>query len=107
MDAIAVTDLIKKLGYKNPDQLAKNIYVTLNNKSIFTRYLVRDSSRPEKLMVTTNAEILIDNLAILFPFHILFGKGDERYPYAPIKYLQNKKERSEIKTKAIKFLKKD
>jgi len=77
---IALTDLVKNLGYENPRKLSNQIRDILKEKEDFKeRYIVdeRDSDlyRPEKTIVSRNAETLVDNLIILSEFSGLFPRG--------------------------------
>lgn len=77
---IALTDLVKNLGYENPRKLSNQIRDILKEKEDFKeRYIVdeRDSDlyRPEKMIVSRNAETLVDNLIILSEFSGLFPRG--------------------------------
>jgi hypothetical protein len=63
---IALTDLVKKLGYENPRKLSNQIRDILKEKEDFKeRYIVdeRDSDlyRPEKMIVSRKAETLVDS----------------------------------------------
>ncbi|MEY8214390.1 MAG: hypothetical protein RPR97_07900 [Colwellia sp.] len=77
---IALTDLVKNLGYENHSKLSNQVRDILKEKEDFKeRYIVddRDSDlyRPEKTIVSRKAETLVDNLIILSEFSGLFPRG--------------------------------
>ena len=79
---IALTELVKKLGYKEPQKLANKIRDILKEKEDFSRFLVedvkdkaREDARDEKQLVIHDSEILVDNIALLFGFSGLFGRA--------------------------------
>lgn len=95
MDAIALTELVKKLGYRNHKELANKIRDILKDKENFSKYLIatdKEYGRDEKVQVTAEAEILVDNLAILAPYVKLFGVADSKEQYTPLRYLANPNE---------------
>lgn len=106
MDAIALTELVKKLGYRNHGALANKIRDLLKDKEDFAKYLIttdKEYGRDEKVQVTTEAEILVDNLAILAPYVKLFGVAERKEQYTPLRYLASRNNRDNFKPKAIKF----
>lgn len=110
MNEIALTDLIKSLGYKDHGLLANKIRDLLKEKEDFKKVIVeakkgsgRADGRPEKFMVTKDATTLVDNLAILEPYVKLFGIADTESQYTPLKCLRDSKQRSNLKDNASKF----
>lgn len=106
MDAIALTELVKKLGFKNHGALANKIRDLLKDKEDFSKYLIttdKDFGRDEKVQVFAEAEILVDNLAILAPYVKLFGVAGSKEKYMPLSYLANPNKRGDLRAKAIKF----
>lgn len=106
MDAIALTELVKKLGYRNHKELANKIRDILKDKEDFSKYLIatdKEYGRDEKAQVTTEAEILVDNLAILAPYVKLFGVAENKEQYTPLRYLASRNNQDNFKPKAIKF----
>ncbi|MBU1310256.1 MAG: tetratricopeptide repeat protein [Gammaproteobacteria bacterium] len=106
MDAIALTDLVKKLGYRNHGALANKIRDILKDKEDFAKYLLKTDKvygRDEKVQVSAEAEILVDNLAILAPYVKLFGVAESKEQYTPISYLANPNKRVKIRKDMHKF----
>lgn len=106
MDAIALTDLVKKLGYRNHGALANKIRDILKDKEDFAKYLLKtdkEYGRDEKVQVYAEAEILVDNLAILAPYVKLFGVAESKEQYTPLRYFASRNNRDNIRPKAIKF----
>lgn len=106
MDAIALTDLVKTLGYRNHGALANKIRDILKDKEDFAKYLLKTDKvygRDEKVHVNAEAKILVDNLAILAPYVKLFGVAENKEQYTPLRYLASRNNRDNIRPKAIKF----
>ncbi len=106
MKEIALTDLIKGLGYKDHGPLANKIRDLLKEKENFKKFIVdgkKGYGRDEKFIVTKDATTLVDNLAILEPYVKLFGIGDSRSQYTPLRSLKDPKQRSNLKLDTSKF----
>ncbi|BBL90685.1 hypothetical protein VroAM7_33380 [Vibrio rotiferianus] len=78
---VALTDLVKSLGYENSAPLSNKIRDILKNKEDFKRKYIIDEEvlsggRPEKTLVSPDAKILVDNIAIIQQYSTtLFGKA--------------------------------
>lgn len=89
-NSIALTDMVKKLGYKEHTNLANKIANVLKDKEDFNkRYIIdereNDIHRVEKIKVSPTAETLVDNIAILLQYSLLFGRDGKRYaPYTEL-----------------------
>lgn len=78
--SVALTDMVKKLGYENSGKLSNQIRDIFKLKEDFKKkYVVEEKNgsigRPEKFLVSEDAEILIDNIAIIQQYSMLFGKA--------------------------------
>ncbi|GGF67311.1 hypothetical protein [Alteromonas lipolytica] len=84
---IALTEMVKNLGYKDHAKLANKISYILKSKEDFEKRFVVDDreydhGRVEKTMVKKEAETLVDNLIILTQYTYLFGRDGSSYaPY--------------------------
>jgi len=78
---IALTDVVKSLGFNNAADVSNKVRDILKAKENFkTRFIIDDRKdyevgRTEKIYVSTEAKILVDNLAILLQYSGLFGRG--------------------------------
>lgn len=78
---LALTDVVKSLGFNNATAVSNKIRHILKTKEDFeTRFIIdeRDESqigRPEKIYVSKEAKIIVDNLAILLQYSGLFSRG--------------------------------
>ena len=76
-------DLVRSLGYKNPEKLANWIRDIIKNKEDFDkRFHVagpeRDfGRREEKFLLDADAVVLVENLCFLKPYMSCFGKSME------------------------------
>lgn len=91
MAVIALTDLVKKLGFKHHRELANKIRDLLKEKEDFKKFIIEEKNktgradgRDEKVQVSADAEILVDNLAILAPYVKLFGVAANKKQYTPL-----------------------
>jgi tetratricopeptide (TPR) repeat protein len=79
---IALTTLVKTLGYKDHVATANRIRDILLNKEHFKKeYVIEQPNiqggRPEKTIVATKSKTLVDNLAILQQYSLFFGKASK------------------------------
>jgi hypothetical protein len=78
---IALTDLVRSLGFKDHTKLANAIRDILKVKENFDKYIIGNDetniNRIEKTIVSKESKILVDNLAILLQFPRLFGKAQK------------------------------
>jgi hypothetical protein len=85
MDAhkLALTDVVKNLGFQNPTAVSNKIRDILKAKENFkARFIIderndyeSENNRVEKTYVSKEARIIVDNLAILLQYSGLFGRG--------------------------------
>jgi hypothetical protein len=110
INSIALTDMIKSLRYRDYAMLANKIRDIIKDKEDFNKYVIdedkvsaRADGRPEKFCVSNDCEVLVDNLAILMPFHSVFGKAKtgEKNSYMPLRILKNPKSRNVLKDALI------
>ncbi|GGP75109.1 tetratricopeptide repeat protein [Shewanella ulleungensis] len=110
IQSIALTDMVKNLGYRDYAILANKIRDIIKEKEDFNKYITeeintftRADGRPEKFCVTSESKIFVDNLAILMPFHSVFGKAKtgEKNSYTPLRILKSPKNRSALKDSLI------
>nr|WP_321270018.1 hypothetical protein [uncultured Tolumonas sp.] len=77
--SVALTDMVISLGYENSGPLSNKIRDILKSKEDFKkRYVVEETGslgRPEKFLVSEDAKTLIDNIAIIQQYSMLFGKA--------------------------------
>ena len=82
-DVMVLIDLVRALGYKNPEKLANWIRDIIKNKEDFyKRFHVagpeRDfGRREEKFLLDVDAVVLVENLCFLKPYMSCFGKSME------------------------------
>jgi hypothetical protein len=71
---IALIDLVKQLGFENHKALSNGIRDIIKSKEDFEkRFIVNNKEKnPEKIIVTEEARILVDNLCILKPYKSFF-----------------------------------
>jgi tetratricopeptide (TPR) repeat protein len=82
---MAITNVVKSLGFNNAADLSNKIRDILKNKEDFkARFIIDErndyesvNNRTEKIYVSPKARVLIDNLAILLQYSRLFGKGTD------------------------------
>ncbi len=80
---LALTDVVKSLGFNNATAVSNKIRDILKAKEGFKgRFIIDERSdyesenrRTEKTYVSPEAKVLIDNLAILLQYSGLFGRG--------------------------------
>ena len=66
---LAITELVRQLGYDEPTKLANAVRDIIKDKEDFDKYIVEDNdnqtstaNRPEKILVSPDAKTLVDNL---------------------------------------------
>jgi hypothetical protein len=80
---LALTDLVKSLGFNSSSAISNKIRDILKEKEDFkTRFIIderndyeSENNRVEKTYVSEKAKIIVDNLAILLQYSGLFGRG--------------------------------
>ncbi|MBH0074019.1 hypothetical protein I6F48_00375 [Pseudoalteromonas sp. SWYJ118] len=80
---LALTDLVKSLGFNSSSAISNKIRDILKEKEDFkTRFIIderndyeSENNRVEKTYVSEEAKIIVDNLAILLQYSGLFGRG--------------------------------
>lgn len=95
---LAITELVRQLGYDEPTKLANAVRDVLKDKEDFDKYIVEDNdnqtstaNRPEKTLVSPDAKTLVDNLCLLRPYNNIFGKSkDGKSESAPFRRLKSK-----------------
>ena len=89
-DTIALTDLVKLLGYKDYSKLSNPIRDILTDKEDFNKFVVDDRQytrgKQEKFTVKIEAKILVENLILIRQFPSLFGKAPEKEPHVLTSY---------------------
>ncbi|MDO9214307.1 MAG: hypothetical protein Q8Q54_02925 [Methylococcales bacterium] len=114
---IALTDLIKQLGFDNRDEyFSKWVGGIIEKRENFKKKFVieheaqgRKNGRSQKTMVREDARIFVDNLCILMPYCIgFFGKNDKDdndKNFPTYQKLKNGSNKNEILIKAQKVKK--
>lgn len=110
---LALTDLVRQLGYDEPTKLANAVRDVLKDKEDFDKYIVDDNdagigaaNRPEKTLVSPDAKTLVDNLCLLRPYNNIFGKSkDGKSESAPFHRLKSKSDRTKLEKKVQAFRK--
>lgn len=111
-DVMVLIDLVRELGYENPEKLSNWIRDIIKNKEDFDkRFHVsgpeRDFGRREdKFMLDAEASILVENLCFLKPYMSYFGKSiDNTKEFQPYRVLAKEKEidRAEVEKKYKKL----
>ena len=102
---IALTELVKDLGYEEPGKLSNKIRDIIKDKedfsdrfSIPTKLSGRKDGRPEKHMVKEEARVFVDNLCILHLYKGLFKKASLK-TYSPYRCLLNNGQNTSMRTR--------
>ena len=97
-DVMVLIDLVRALGYKNPEKLANWIRDIIKNKEDFDkRFHVsgpeRDfGRREEKFLLDADAVVLVENLCFLKPYMSCFGKSmEDSREFQPYRILAKEK----------------
>lgn len=107
-DVMVLIDLVRALGYKNPEKLANWIRDIIKNKEDFDkRFHVagpeRDfGRREEKFLLDADAVVLVENLCFLKPYMSCFGKSmEDSREFQPYRILAKDKgfDRKELERK--------
>ena len=86
---IPLIEMVRSLGYLQPSKLSNWVRDIIKNKENFKRFMVteeklgRQDARPEKFLVSSDAETLVDNLCILKQFKGFFptkSNNPKEYP---------------------------
>ncbi|PYE30219.1 hypothetical protein DFP83_1225 [Idiomarina fontislapidosi] len=102
---LALTDLVRQLGYDDSTKLANAVRDILKGKESFEKYVddddhISSGNRPEKTLVSPDAKTLVDNLCLLRPYTKIFGKSkSESSEYAPFRSLKSKSDRPKLERK--------
>ena len=95
---MVLIDLVRALGYKNPEKLANWIRDIIKNKEDFDkRFHVsgpeRDfGRREEKFLLDADAVVLVENLCFLKPYMSCFGKSmEDSREFQPYRILAKEK----------------
>ena len=104
---IALTDLVKSLGYRSHTAVSNKIRDILKTKENFKSRFIIDvreeyaTGRTEKVYVSKDAKVIVDNLAILLQYSGLFGRGEANILPA-YKQLKNGVNEERFKSNVIK-----
>jgi len=107
---IALTELVKNLGYERPSALSNWVRDIVKNKEDFYKKFSieqkkegRADGRDEKFRVTSDAKIFVDNLCILKPYKSFFEKSnDNTSSYSPYQALKKGNHKKNLLIKAQK-----